>query len=316
MKIGSVLHHKYFNGVINDERRHKYRQIVKTLFSSYGMFGSGMMRFITLKSLNTSGYDLHNVDKIVEFGLNNNLEIHYNTVLTGRIEAMPDQYKFLSRHEKLAFLENHVRFIVNRYKGKVAFYKLINEVTRESDVNYLETGLNKVNLLTKIFKWAVDTNPEGKYMINEHGVIIREEIREPFLDIIENIRDGGGRIDIIGIQGHMGYYPRPSLLPTDEYILNSFNIIKQRLKIPIYITEFDVNSGNNLQNQLEVDGKFYQNWYEYQKYAYKHFVQLCEESGLIDHLFYWSLVDDPDLIGERHDVGLYSKDFISKKYLT
>lgn len=315
MKKGSILHHKYFNGVVKGEFQTNYQSLVKTLFDRYGMFGSGMMKFITQDGLEVSKYRLNNVDKIVEFCNTNHLLIHYNTVLTGRMDAMPDQYKLLTSTEKLKFLESHVRYIVDRYKGKISFYKLVNESTKEPENDYLGTGLSKTKVLSQVFRWAVETYPEGKYMMNEYGVIIREEIRSPFLNTVSEILNSGSRIDIIGLQGHMGYYPRFSFLPMDEYVLRSLSEVKNKLHLPIYITEFDVNSGEVTDQEVECDGVVYPNWYDYQKYAYKHFPKLLEKSGIIDEFYYWALLDEPDLPGEKDDVGLFTNDFKSKGYL-
>lgn len=315
MKTGSILHHKYFNGVVKGKRQDTYQKVVLKLFDRYGMFGSGMMKFVTRHGLDAALYQLSDADCLVEFCRQNRLDIHYNTVLTGRINAMPDSYKLLSRNEKIEFLETYVRYIVDRYRGKVSFYKLVNEITNEPEEDYLGTGFAKGELLAKVFRWATDTYPEGKYMINEHAVIIREEVRKAFLRIVNGILDQGSRIDLIGLQGHMGYFPRFTFLPPDDYVIDSLTKVKQEFQLPIFITEFDVNSGQVTDQQVECDGKVYPDWYAYQKYAYCHFPKLLEKSGLVEEFYYWSLVDDPELVGEKSDVGLFTKDFESKGYM-
>lgn len=315
MKKGSILHHKYFNGVVSGDRQNKYQSVARDLFDRYGMYGSGMMKFITQNGLDTAQYQLRNVDLLIDFSNENKLDIHYNTVLTGRRDAMPETYKTLSKSGKLTFLEKHVRFLVDRYRDKVSFFKLVNEVTREPDDNYLDTGLTKSDLLSKVFEWAVDTYPEGKYMINEHAVEIREEVRTPFLNLVSEILSKGSRIDIVGVQGHMGYFPRFTFLPPDDLVLEAINQVKNQLNLPIFITEFDVNSGEITDQPIECDGLSYANWYEYQKFAYRHFPELLENSGLIDELYYWSLVDDLELLGEKSDTGLFSSDWEDKGYI-
>ena len=59
------------------------------------------------------------------------------------------------------------------------------------------------------------------------------------IEFISKIIDKGARIDLLGLQGHMGYLPRFFTLPTDDEMNSFFDLIYSKLKLPISITEVD-----------------------------------------------------------------------------
>lgn len=315
MKTGVILHHKYYNGVVPQPLSTQYRTKAYKYFKTFGMFGTGMFGMIAKGSNIETDYDWRNTDLLIQNVIDNDSEIHFNTVITGHIDLYPQWYKELSPNQKLIALENHVRAVVQRYKGKISFFKLLNEVVREPDSNYLGTTLSKVELISNIFNWAVEEYPEGRYMINEYGSIIREEIRFPFLKLIDGIRNRGARIDIIGEQGHCGYYPRPFFLPPDVMIKSSLDEIHSNTNLPIIITEFDLGpkngdyEGGSIEptKPVEWDGITYKTWYEYQGFAYTHMKEICESKEYIEALYYWSFVDDPTITWERKECGIFDQ---------
>lgn len=64
MELGSILHHKYFNGVTSPEESSKYQDSIINKFRYFGMFGTGMMKAITSFSNDTVVYNFINIDKL------------------------------------------------------------------------------------------------------------------------------------------------------------------------------------------------------------------------------------------------------------
>lgn len=323
MNIGTILHHKYFNGVVGRNEAIEYQKLVRYGFKHFGMFGTGMLQMVVKYENGDVIYDFSNVDRIVKAFSGGGNYLHYNTVITGRLDAFPQWFKGFSKEEKLLFLESHVRKIVSRYRGLIDTFKLVNEAVREEEENYLGTGLNKSEVLTKIFKWAVDENPKATYMINEFGSLVRDEIREKYILMIKEIVEKGGRIDIVGVQGHLGYYPKPFEIPSDELLNKAFDNIYEEIQLPISVTEFDLSyrnhtfepySGSEIdpKDEFEINGIKYPNWYKYQGYAYTHFIEYCKSKEYIESVYFWSFVDDPTLTHERIECGLVDKDFKPK----
>jgi len=138
MNLGTILFHKFFNGVAPEVVAQKYRNKAKESFTHFGMSGTGMFKVVAPhKPMNADDYQWKNVDLLVEFANANGLSIHYNTVITGHKDTMPEWYDSLDQVEKYQVLEDHVRTVIRRYKGKVEYFKLVNEAVREEKTNYL-----------------------------------------------------------------------------------------------------------------------------------------------------------------------------------
>ncbi len=323
MKTGTILHHKYFNDVASQNISSKYKEMALEYFNNFGMYGTGIFGMIAKGPNIEIEYDWKNVDLLVDFAKENGVCIHFNTVITGRLDVFPEWYKELDSDKKYQALENHVRAVINRYKGKVSFFKLVNEIVKEDEENFLGTEMKKTDVIADIFKWAIDEYPEGRYMINEYGCLIREEIRKPFLILVDNIKKLGGRIDIIGEQAHSGYYPRPFFLPTTESLNRVLDEIHDSAKLPLIITEFDIGPKNgdyeggsiNPEQEVVCDGISYPTWYEYQGYSYRLFKELCTEKGYVEELYFWNMIDDKSMTWERNGTGLFDENIDLKKHM-
>ncbi|MBI2356534.1 endo-1,4-beta-xylanase [Candidatus Dojkabacteria bacterium] len=321
MKTGVILNHKYFNGVMPEDISRKYKSETLKYFNNFGMEGTGMFAMIAKGPNIESDYNWENTDLLIEHANHNGAQIHFNTVITGHIDIFPQWYKDLDPEQKLKVLENHVKAVVGRYKGKVNFFKLVNEAVREPDEKYLGTNLNKAELIADIFKWAVETYQEGRYMFNEFGCLIRDEIREPFLKLVDDVTKLGGRIDVIGEQAHSGYHPRPFFLPPDEQLNKALDGIHTRTRLPMMITEFDMSPKNgnyeggsiDPNKPVTCDGITYSTWFDYQSYAYNHMRELCGSKDYIEEFYYWGIIDDPTITWERENTGLFDENIEPKK---
>jgi len=216
MVIGSIIHHKYFNGVISQEKSNKYKTVVGELFSNYGMFGTGLLKMISKENIipqDENDYNWETVDKMVEYATQNRLSLHYNTVIPSRIESYPDWFKNLGPEEKYKFVLLFVETVVNRYKEKIAFFKLVNEPLLTKKEDFLGTEKDREIVIAAIFKTAKQAFPKGKYMLNDHGLIMRKEKREEYIQTVEAVKKLGAEIDLIGIEGHLGYFPETFRIP-------------------------------------------------------------------------------------------------------
>lgn len=327
MKIGTILHHKYFNGVAEKDLAVKYKEKALEYFKNFGMFATGIPKMITTSLGDVDSYNWNNVDKIIDFGLENDVDIHFNTVFTGRLEFFPDSFQHLSADEKYKALERHVKLIVSRYSGKVSFFKLVNELVLDEDNNFLGTGRKKIDLIADVFKWATDVYPNGKYMFNQHFSFDISDVRVvKVLEQVNTLTALGARIDLFGLQGHVGYQKPFFALPHNDNIVKLLSFIYNTIQIPISITEFDLSYRNhvstpytgseiNPEDTFDYNGNEYRNWYDYQAYAYENIVQICDKLFFMDSLYFWMFVDDDTLVNDRVGCGLLDSHFEPKQYM-
>lgn len=318
MVVGTMLHHKYFNGVVGPEDSEAYKEATTQTFSHFGMRGTGIIGMIAPKGPDPETYQWRNVDAIVDYCEERDIRVHYNTVLFGHLDAYPQWFLDLSSEQKLAALESHVRTVIGRYKGRVSYFKLMNETLAGPDEDFLGTGESKAEVVARVFKWAKDEYPEGRYMLNEHSPSFREDRRDALIKLLQEVKGLGAQIDIIGLQAHMGYHPRPFQLPPNDEVRAALYEIHTAADIPIHITEFDLSWNNSPQNgnqdtkidpnlPITVDGVTYETWFQYQAYAYKRFAMICEETGFVEAFYYWAFNEQEEW--ERPDCGMFDAEF-------
>ena len=165
--------------------------------------------------------------------------------------------------ERRLALEEHVRTIVSRYKGRIKLYDAVNHPVKNKNDNFMGTGWDTVEGIVNVFSWAKEEDPNALFLINE-GVIKAKEGRGEYIQIIKKALADGAPIDGIGFMAHFGW--GSSKLPEDENIDKIIRDIS-KIGLPIYITEFDVSYDNRIDPNLPFEG--YDNWWDYQAYTYK-----------------------------------------------
>ena len=231
-------------------------------------------------------------------------------------DSFPDWYWKLSYTDKKSFLENHVKAVVGRYKNKFYLYKLVNESVRDEEENFLGTGENRINLIAQIFKWAKEESPNSLMMINDFGNFYKEDIRRGYIKLIKEVKKAGGPIDVVGLQGHMWTFD----LPPDDEIEKTLSQIHEETGLPIYITEFDLSFDNSIHSGRKIDpnepfvtrgGTKYNNWFDYQAFAYKRFFDICNSTDYVHGFTFWGFCDEK-VAWERPGIGLFNEGFKPK----
>jgi GH35 family endo-1,4-beta-xylanase len=328
MKLGTIVKLKYFNGVADQTITQKYQQNLIKYFSEVGMYAFGQMPFVAQNGPDPNkDYKWENIDSLIKFAQENTLSVHYNSVIMNYGDNFPEWYKKLNPNEKKRALKQHVKGIVNRYKGKISWYKLVNEVLQSEDDNFLGTNENKIDLIAKMFQWAKEEDKESTFIINEFGTFVRDDLKNGYVGMINKILQAGGPIDAIGIEGHLGHPSvnkniKPFRLPANETIGNTLDEIYNLTKLPIYITEFDLSYDNSCgkpylgskvdpSRSFSDDGKVFNNWFEYQAFSYKRFCNLCSKKDYVENLTFWGFYDE-DESWERKGTGFFDKTFKPK----
>lgn len=316
MNVSSAVKQKYFNGAANAAETEKYLNLILDNFKEVGMVAFGQIKFLVNKEPESEAdYNWATIDNFVKFAESSNIRLHYNTVINNK-NSFPGWYWKLSANNKLNFIERHIKAIINRYKNNFYLFKLVNEQVRDKEENFLGSGKAKTELIVQMFKWAREASPDSLLMINDFGNFYNKEIRENYIKLINDVKNAGGPIDIIGLQSHMWSFE----LPSDKDIINTIDLIHTKTKLPIYISEFDISYDDTIHGGSKInpqnpfvnrEGKKYKSWFDYQAYAYKHFFNLCKQTGFVDGFTFWGFIDEDDN-WERPGIGLFDKNYKPK----
>lgn len=316
MRVSTVVRHKYFNGAASAEDTDRYRGIITNNFREVGMVAFGQIGFVANNEPKSeTDYNWKTIDNLVDFSKKNNLQLHYNAVINNK-NSFPEWYKSLTPKKKNDFLQNHIKTVVKRYKNDFYLFKLVNESVRDNEEDFLGTNESRVGLIAKMFKWAKEESPDSLFMINDFGNFFDEEIRQKYIKLINEVKDVGGPIDVVGLQSHMW----PFQLPPNKNIRETLSQIHRDVKLPIHITEFDLSYDNSIHGGNKIDpqkafidrrGVKYNNWFDYQAYAYSHFFDICNKTSYIEGFTFWGFCDE-DVAWERPGIGIFDKDFNPK----
>lgn len=158
--------------------------------------------------------------------------------MPNEMEANQNNTSFL-----LSRIEDRIRDVMGYpgIKGEILEWDVINEIVHVHDVKNAIAGRAGYptgrEVYAEWFQIAAEADPETKLFINEYSIVSgggRDlSSQESYKELIQFIRDNGGRIDGIGIQGHVGSTPTP---PEHVYaLLDEF----AALDAAISITEYD-----------------------------------------------------------------------------
>jgi GH35 family endo-1,4-beta-xylanase len=222
------------------------------------------------------------VDAVYAWADSVDWDVRAHTLIWGGDEnwQMPGWTLTMTGEELYNACETRVRREVNRYKGIIKEYDVINEPIHETWL-YSNAG---DSIKWNSYIWANEENPEARLFVNEYNVIVWGPT-DTFVDTVRNMMDHGAPIDGIGVQGHM------------EGTLN-WSDIKSRLDqvatlgLPIKVTEFDMKiDEQNISEQSMAN-------------AYGMMMRICFSHPSVAGLIWWGYKDPT----YRNGSGIFDED--------
>ncbi|HEX9602087.1 MAG TPA: endo-1,4-beta-xylanase [Mariniflexile sp.] len=174
-------------------------------------------------------------DKYVDFGEENNMFIHGHTLIW-HSQLAPWFASKKDSLEMVVAMENHIKTIVNHYKGRIDSWDVVNEALNEDGSLRNSVFLKTVGkeYLTMAFKWASEIDPSTDLYYNDYNMTNPQK-RQGAINLIKHIQEQGVKIDGVGMQGHW-HLDSPSLEVIEQSILDY-----AALGIKVAITELDIS---------------------------------------------------------------------------
>ncbi|WNH13840.1 endo-1,4-beta-xylanase [Thalassobellus suaedae] len=180
-------------------------------------------------------FDFKLTDKYVAFGKKYNMFIHGHTLIW-HSQLAPWFKTIKDSAEMASVMENHIKTIVSRYKGKINSWDVVNEALNEDGTlrNSVFLDTYGEDYLAYAFKLASESDPDTDLYYNDYNMTSVDK-RNGAIKMIKRIQDKGIKVDGIGMQGHWRL-DSPSIEVIEESIL-----AYAELGVKVAITELDIN---------------------------------------------------------------------------
>ena len=130
-----------------------------------------------------------------------------------------------------AAIRGHIADIVPATRGMIRAWDVINEPT----TNHEFMDILGADVVGEWFRQAHELDPQAQLFLNENQVLAGTKLKS-FELWADCIVASGGELGGLGIQGHLGY---GTCAP--ERMLEIFTRLHDRFRVPLSITELDVN---------------------------------------------------------------------------
>lgn len=158
-------------------------------------------------------YFFEDADEFVAFGEEHDQYIQGHTLVwhsqTPEWVFKHEDGSLLSREELLARMEDHIKTIVGRYKGRIDGWDVVNEAVND-DGSWRNSYWYQIigeDFVAKAFQFAHEADPEAELFYNDFN-LHQPQKADAVVELVQSIQEQGIEVTGIGMQGHYGLnYP-------------------------------------------------------------------------------------------------------------
>lgn len=187
-------------------------------------------------------YNWKDTDAIVDFAVQHHLKIRGHNLCWH--QQTPDWFfkdsagNLVTKLVLLQRLKDHITTVVNRYKGKIYAWDVVNEAIDDNPNNFLRNSLFYQicgeDFISKAFEYAHAADPAAILFYNDYNTERKEKTDRIYI-LLKNLKEKGIPVDAVGLQGHCSIFePTKNEL---EYTIQKF----ASLGLTIQVTEMDVS---------------------------------------------------------------------------
>lgn len=206
-------------------------------------------------------YNWRHTDPFVDWAEEHKMRVHGHVLVWHN--AMPewlDESRFTPA-ELEALLENHIKTVVGRYKGRIHEWDVVNEAVAENgrlrDTIWLR--MLGPEYIAKAFRWAHEADPDALLFYNDFGADIPNGKANAIYELVKGLVQDGVPIHGVGLQMHVSHSQR--YLLTTEAVRAVMDRLGD-LGLQVAITEMDVrinSAASTLQESYEIQAGIYAN---------------------------------------------------------
>ncbi len=264
------------------EKDNLYKEVLQKDFNMVAP--ENAMKWSMLRP-NKDTFVFDQADKLIEFAELNKMTVRGHTLMwdvkipTWVTDGTTDQ-------EMVNLLENHVKTVAGRYKGKIYAWDVVNEPINDEG-EFVYSSLFKrlgEKYIELAFKWTREADPDAKLFLNDWGSDSINKRSDKLYEIVKNLIAKGVPIDGIGFQMHLalGRSKTSPTVPDMSSIRENFKRFSE-LGLEIHITEMDIQI-HSFEGSLEEK-------LQHQADAYKSILEVSLEFPNFKALVQWGVND-------------------------
>ena len=269
-------------------------------------------------------YNWKDADSIVAFAKKHGLKMRGHTLCWHTQSPgwffKTNQGDTVTKTMLLERLKNHITEVVNRYKGTIYAWDVVNEVIDDNDsVFYRKTAFYKIageEFIAKAFEYAHAADPKAILFYNDYNTENPKK-REKIFEMIKKMKAAGVPIHGVGLQGHWSISHPPK-----EEIEKSIEMFSS-LGLQVQVTELDVSvyagrqGGQIGQAQRDTASTFTAEMEQLQREKYKMAFEVFRKYGKqLTAVTFWNVTDRSswlDRRGRKNYPLLFDRDRQPKK---
>ena len=187
-------------------------------------------------------YFWRDADSIIAFARQHNMKVRGHTLCwhnqTPGWMFVDGAGNTVSKVVLLQRLKDHITTVVNRYKGSIYAWDVVNEAVSDKPGEYLRPSkwlqIIGEEYIARAFEYAHAADPNALLFYNDYNEISQVK-REKIIRLVKNLKASGVPIHGIGLQGHWAVN-EPSREQLDS-TLEAFS----NLGLKMQITELDIS---------------------------------------------------------------------------
>jgi endo-1,4-beta-xylanase len=153
---------------------------------------------------NRGQFSFGGADQIANFATQNNKQMRCHTLVW--YSQLPNWVNQINNNATLiSVMENHIKTVMGRYKGKCTHWDVVNEALNEDGTNRNNVFLRVIGeqYMPIAFRMAAAADPAAKLYYNDYNLEYGEAKHKGALRIVKLIQSWGVKINGVGLQGHL-----------------------------------------------------------------------------------------------------------------
>jgi len=210
-------------------------------------------------------------DKYVKFGEENNMILRGHTLVWHSqipdwfFQDSTDKAKPATSEQLRSRMEKHIKTVVGRYKGKIKYWDVVNEVISDksglrgddekskwkSIIGDIDGDGYDDDYIELAFKYAHEADPDATLIINDYGTEGSTRKRDDLYNLIERMLKKGIPVGGVGLQSHISMY-NPSAGQIKDDIEKFSSLKKYNPKFTVQVTELDMSIYNSSNESTKI----------------------------------------------------------------